>query len=152
MADDAPNEEESAAERELRAAGAAARPWLEQNRALALGLGSLVLCGVIGIDIYFMLKSDAKRSAQLEAAASSAAVLPRAAEPAAAAAAPSSAPADQPAESAGAGVGVDYESDDGEPAHASKPAPPKHYASVQQAAADSCTIASVDGLSRQIIA
>jgi ATP-dependent Clp protease protease subunit len=45
MADDAPNEEDSAAERELRAASVPERPWLEQNRALALGLGSLVLCG-----------------------------------------------------------------------------------------------------------
>jgi hypothetical protein len=46
---------------------------------------------------------------------------------------------------------MDYESDDGEP-HPSKPAAPKHFDTVQHAAVDSCTTASVDGLSRQIIA
>ena len=155
MADEAPNEQDSAAERELRAAGVPERPWLEQNRALALGLGSLLLCCVIGIDIYFMVKSDAKRSALVAAAANSAALAPRPSDPAAAVAPEASgAASDEPAESAGAGVSVDYESDDGEPTHASsKPAAPsKHYASVQQAAVESCTTASVDGLSRQIIA
>ncbi|HWZ90689.1 MAG TPA: M15 family metallopeptidase, partial [Polyangiaceae bacterium] len=42
------------------------------------------------------------------------------------------------------------ESDDGEPKPA-KRTPPKHYATVQDAAAASCTTGSVDGLSRQII-
>jgi hypothetical protein len=46
---------------------------------------------------------------------------------------------------------MDYESDDGEP-HPAKPAAPKHFDTVQHAAVDSCTTASVDGLSRQIIA
>ena len=46
---------------------------------------------------------------------------------------------------------LDYESDDGEPRE-SKPSAPKHFSSVQQAAVESCTTASVDGLSRQIIA
>jgi D-alanyl-D-alanine carboxypeptidase len=154
MSDDEGIDEESAAEREPSAALAPQRSWLAQNRALALGLGSLGLCGLIGVDIYFMLKSDAKRGA-LVAAASSGALSPRpASEPAPAAAAPepSGASADEPTDGAEAGAGVDYESDDGEPKHTAKPAAPKHFASVQQAAVDSCTTASVDGLSRQIIA
>ena len=43
MADDAGNEQESVAEREPPAAAPPTRSWLEQNRALALGLGSLAL-------------------------------------------------------------------------------------------------------------
>ncbi|HXK17390.1 MAG TPA: hypothetical protein VNG33_06300 [Polyangiaceae bacterium] len=169
MADETPSEEESAAEREAPSAAAERaaaerelgvglakpRSWLQENRALALGLGSLGLCCLIGVDIYFMLKSDAKRSA-LRAAASSGVPALQPNEPAAPAAAaaaapgPSDAASDEPPQ--GSSAGSDYESDDGEPKHATKPAAPKHYTSVQQAAVESCTTASVDGLSRQIIA
>jgi len=142
-----------AAERELSAAGAPRRSWLAQNRALALGLGSVGLCCLIGVDIYFMLKSDAKRSALMAAPPSASAPSQPVPAPAALAApGPSDAATDEPSQSAGAGSGSDYESDDGEPQHAAKPAAPKHYTSVQQAAVESCTTASVDGLSRQIIA
>ncbi|MEI9953383.1 MAG: M15 family metallopeptidase [Pseudomonadota bacterium] len=46
--------------------------------------------------------------------------------------------------------GFEDETGDEEPTP-SKPAPPKHFASVQEAAAGSCSTESVDGLSRQII-
>lgn len=177
MAEDAPSEDEIVAEpeRDLPSADLppeppsvfpARRSWLQQNRALALVLGSLGLCCVIGVDIYFMLKSDAKRSALAAAAASGNVLAPLPSEPAltppaagaataaAAAAAVPTAPSDAAPEEPGPGVeaGSDYASDDGEPKPSAKPAPPKHYTSVQQAAVESCTTAAVDGLSRQIIA
>ena len=62
---------------------------------------------------------------------------------------PSGAAAAEPADASGSAE--DYQSDDGEP-HSTKPTQPKHFGTVQQAAGDSCTPASVDGLSRQIIA
>jgi len=164
MADDPASQESAAepelpsdaAERELAAAGAPPRSWLQQNRALALCLGSVGLCCLIGVDIYFMLKSDAKRSALTAATGSTSALglAPSQPVPAPAAAlaapGPSDAAADEPSQ--GAGAGSDYESDDGEPKQAAKPTAPKHYTNVQQAAVESCTTASVDGLSRQIIA
>jgi hypothetical protein len=125
----------------------ALRSWFAENRTLALGLGSLGLCGIIALDLYFMTRSSS------EPGAPSLAV--KASEPPAAkiAAAPapsvSSAPAAAPSADSSA-PGLDFESDDGEP-RSKKPPPPKHYATVQQAAIESCTTASVDGLSRQII-
>jgi D-alanyl-D-alanine carboxypeptidase len=147
MADDAASPEpEPTGERELEGGGAAS--WLQQNKTLALTLGCVGLCGVIAADVYVMAKSDAKRTA-IAAASASATEAPHPAEPAAAAPAGSATPleaSDDPS------AVLDYESDDGEPHTSAKPAPPKHFDTVQHAAVDSCTTASVDGLSRQIIA
>lgn len=123
----------------------AQRSWLEQNRSLALVLGCVAACGVIALDVYFMLKSDARRTA--EATAPSASVAPVAA-PAPAVPVPSPLASEAPLEPT---EGFEDATDDGEPKE-KKPAPPKHFNTVQQAAAESCTTASVDGLSRQIIA
>ena len=145
-------EPELSADPELEPEPATPRPrasvsWLQQNRSLALGLGCVALCGVIGLDVYFMVKSDAKRGALAVAKSSEA---PSVAAPAAPVAQPSRTAA--PAEADGdAGEALDYESDDGEP-RPDKPAAPKHFDTVQHAAVESCTTASVDGLSRQIIA
>lgn len=150
MADDAPSSEPKP-ERELEAGRRAPRSWLQQNRTLALGVGCVLLCGVIAVDIVVMVKSDAKRGVAAPVQPSGQA--PNVAAPAQAT--PLSAPAsgnsgnDEPGDDSGAAM--DYESDDGEP-HPSKPAAPKRFDTVQHAAVDSCTTASVDGLSRQIIA
>ena len=146
MADDDAASPEPTPEHEPGEEPRASGSWLQRNRSLALGLGCVALCGIIGVDVYVMVKSDTKRGAHAVAHAS--------------ADAPSSQlPPASPAPSAalsdgGDGDGdavMDYESDDGEP-HPSKPAAPKHFDTVQHAAIDSCTTASVDGLSRQIIA
>jgi hypothetical protein len=147
MSDDAPGSEPTP-ERELEAGGRAPFSWLQQNRALALGVGCVLLCGVIAVDIVVMLKSDAKRGAAAPPKASTQA--PSVAAPASAT--PLGAPgagSDDAADDSGAAM--DYESDDGEP-HPSKPAAPRRFDTVQHAAVESCTTASVDGLSRQIIA
>jgi hypothetical protein len=144
MADDAANPEPTP-EREPGGEPHASSSWLRRNRSLALGLGCVALCGIIGVDVYVMVKSDAKRGALAVATASADAPSP---PPPSAAAAPSAAPSDGGDASDAV---MDYESDDGEP-HPSKPAAPKHFDTVQHAAIDSCTTASVDGLSRQIIA
>jgi hypothetical protein len=143
LADDAGSEEEPGAEPELPLGSGARRAWLQEHRTLALGLGCLALCSIIAADLYFMLKSDAKRSASAPPPSSSAAppVAPIAAPPSTAEEQAEDAPADA----------LDFESGDAEPG-SGKPAAPKHFATVQQAAVESCTTASVDGLSRQIIA
>lgn len=147
MADDGASEEPRAPEPEPSPAPAPRPPrrsWLQQNRALALSLGCVALVGVIGLDAYFIIKSDQKRAAL--AIAGPSATPPRATTP------PSAAPSlGEPPPPSDAGQVLDYESDDGEP-HEPKPATPKHFGTVAQAAVESCTTASVDGLSRQIIA
>jgi hypothetical protein len=155
MADDAASDDEAPAPQDDVERRASSRSWFEQNRTLAVSLGCVGLCGLIGLDVYWMLKSDARRAAMAGASATAPAAAP-----------PPPAGGAQPASSDGASARelsedgsevLDYESDDGEPhapsSSAAKPSgPPKHFATVQQAAVDSCTTASVDGLSRQIIA
>lgn len=149
MSDDPPGSEPTP-ERELELGGRASSSWLQQNRTLALGAGCVLLCAVIAIDIVVMLKSDAKRGV---AAPSQPSVhAPSVAAPASSSSlsAPSSgSDTDEPGDDSGAAM--DYESDDGEP-HPSKPPTPRRFDTVQHAAVESCTTASVDGLSRQIIA
>lgn len=142
MANDAGRDEEPDAHGEQPRAGSP-RAWLRNNRTLTLVGGCVAMCGVIAGNIYLMLQSDAKRSALAPVAS---------AAPAAPLAAPTSTEptAGEPSEDADA-QGMDFESDDGEP-RSGKPTPPKHFTTVQQAAVESCTTASVDGLSRQIIA
>ncbi|HYQ16622.1 MAG TPA: M15 family metallopeptidase, partial [Polyangiaceae bacterium] len=139
-------------EPEAQARVAPRRSWLQQNRSLALSLGCVALCFVIAADVYWMLRTDARRSAPAapNAVASTSREAPEPPSPAAALPPPSasSAPGDEPSDATDV---LDYESDDGEPREA-KPSTPKHFSTVQQAAVESCTTASVDGLSRQIIA
>jgi len=118
---------------------------------LALGLGCVALCGVIGLDVYFIVKSDAKRTALGGAKGAEAPSVALPPTPAAPAPAASAAPSELGRDDSGGEV-LDYESDDGEPTPSKPAAAPKHFESVQQAAVESCTTASVDGLSRQIIA
>lgn len=128
-----------------------ARAWVRQNRSLALVLGCVALCGLIAFDIHFMLKTDAERRAAVPPppAPASFHVAPASSDSSGSPGASAAPASDEPG-----GDAQDYfESDDGEPRPSSaKPSPPKHFATVQQAAVDSCTTASVDGLSRQIIA
>jgi D-alanyl-D-alanine carboxypeptidase len=137
MPDDGGSEDPSSAQQPRRS-------WLHQNRNLALGLGCVALCGVIAVALYSMVKSDQRRAALPPATSA-----PAAAVPAAPLAPPSSPEAPLPLVTEG--EVLDFESDDGEP-RVPKPATPKHYSTVAQAAVESCTTASVDGLSRQIIA
>ena len=141
MADDAGSPEPTP-EREPEGEPRASGSWLHRNRSLALGLGCVALCGIIGFDVYVMVKSDAKRGAVPTASAN-----PPSPPPASTASTAAPGEAGDP----DGGAVMDYESDDGEP-RPSKPAAPKHFDTVQHAAVDSCTTASVDGLSRQIIA
>jgi hypothetical protein len=150
MADDAADTE-PAPERELEVRAPVSTSWLQANRALALGLGCVGLCGVIALDLYVMLRSDSKRSANSLASSSADSLRARPpAAPTAAALDATSAPGGEPGPGEDASAVLDYESDDGEP-HPSKPTPPKHFDTVQHAAVESCTTSSVDGLSRQII-
>jgi D-alanyl-D-alanine carboxypeptidase len=120
------------------------------RRILLLCVAFVVPCAVIALSIFFIVKGGAGRG--VPPAASSVAALPEAGPPApVAAATASNTPLLEQGEapvSADAGASEDDE----EPStvkHA--PAPPKHFATVQQAAAGSCSTESVDGLSRQII-
>jgi hypothetical protein len=148
VADDADREAEPAAESEHPPHGVTSGSWLQQNRTLAVVVGCVAACGVIALDVYLMLASDAKRAALAPAVRS--AGTPPSAPSALATPAPNAATAGELPED-GSPTGMDFESDDGEP-RTGKPAPPKHFTTVQQAAVESCTTASVDGLSRQIIA
>ncbi len=134
--------------------------WLSMNRNTAMAVGCAVLCGVIAIDIYFMQRSASEHAPPVAGvvpvgAASSSAAPNAAALPASAPAQPS-ASSDPAAADAGDGAeadpaeAADFESGNGE--SGVNKALPKHYKTVNQAAVESCTTASVAGLSRQIIA
>jgi hypothetical protein len=135
-------------------APSAPRSRLPTRRTVGLGFAFLAPCVVIALGIYFIAKGGAPRGALIptpsaSAAATSSVGAPQAvAPPDSAEAAASGTPSLEKAEPAG--LAFDDENGDGEPAPAKKAAP-KHFATVEKAAAGSCTTASVDGLSRQII-
>lgn len=143
-------EEEAPDEVEQEPEHGAFRAWFEHNRTLAVTLGSLAACGIIALDLYFMLRGNREASSAPAPAVSTATPPPALKAVPAPALSVNSAPQAPPSAEA-SGPGDDFlESDDGEP-RSKKPPPPKHYATVHQAAIESCTTASVDGLSRQII-
>ncbi len=125
---------------------------LPTRRTVGLSLAFFAPCAVIALGIYFIAKGGAERGApQSDASAAlvgSVEAPPAVAAPDSAAASASSPP---PLDKAEAAAQVfDDENGDGERAPTKK-APPKHFATVEKAAAGSCSTASVDGLSRQII-
>ena len=148
VADDADSDAEPAADGERPPRGGTSGSWLQQNRTLAVVVGCVAASGVIALDVYLMLKSDAKRGAL--ASASSGSVPPAPVVSARETPVPDAAQAGEPVADGSLGE-MDFESDDGEP-RTGKPPPRKHFKTVQQAAVESCTTASVEGLSRQIIA
>src|SRR5262245_30165798 len=121
--------------------------WQSMRRTLGPYLLFLAPCAVLAVSVLWIVK-DEQRLRESTAAASGAVLAPPAPPPAAASAAPSSVPPLDSAESAPAQF-LD-ETDDGEPKAATK-TPPKRYATVHQAALESCSTESVEGLSRQII-
>lgn len=126
------------------------------NKSLVMIAGCVVLALVLALELAFIVRQGQQRPALPAAgqvaspAASSAGPAPTGVAPAASGAA-AQGEAGDPAELAAANAaGFEDFSDDGEP-RGEKPAPPKHFDTVQRAAIESCTTASVDGLSRQII-
>ena len=134
--------------------------WLAKHRGLALALAFLAPTLVIVVSLAVIVR-DARQREPGAAASASGAVqptapsvpTPSAATPPPAAQAPSPLSSLAPAE----GPLPDFKeaTDDGEPTlpkeQPEKKAPPKKYASVQQAATESCTTASIEALSKQII-
>ncbi|MFZ5897003.1 MAG: M15 family metallopeptidase [Myxococcota bacterium] len=135
-------------------------PW-QSRRGTWLLAASLALCATIALDVLLMHRAAEQTSPAPSAMSSSS-------QPAGSAArAPSPSPlaldlstdavpplaksASPPGESDETGLPAFDEDDiDSEPARKKKKQPP-HFGSVQEAAARSCSTASVDGLSRQII-
>lgn len=140
------------------------REWWQSRRTLWLAAGSLGLCLLIVLDVIWMQRA-AERAPD---SASSAQPPPQPAPGAAPIAVPSSvvpgvelddgAEEPHPSEAKSAANEPDdtalpaFDEDDGdsEPSP-KKPKAPPHFGTVQEAAARSCSTASVDGLSRQII-
>jgi hypothetical protein len=148
-------------ERGLYAPARPVRAWSPLPRPLLLSAGIALPCAVIALSLYFIVKGGAPHEelvAAAGAAASSADAgdVPHLAEGPdeegpAAAAEPTASGAPSLENSPMVAVpGFEDEGNDEEPAPA-KPAAPKHFATVQEAALGSCSTESVDGLSRQII-
>lgn len=130
----------------------ARRSWLPTRRTVGLSLAFFAPCAVIAVGIYFIAKGGAERGVPpggASAAVASSVEAPLAVSAPDSAAASASSP--PPLDKVEAAQQVfDDENGDGERAPAKK-ASPKHFATVEKAAAGSCSTASVDGLSRQII-
>jgi hypothetical protein len=136
------------------------------NKSLLMVLGCVVLALVLALEIAFIVRKGEARpvasvASQLATVSAPGGVgwapsLPLGAQPGKAAAGSATAPgvptpgneADPTA--GGDAIGFEDFSDDGEP-RSEKQAAPRHFETVQRAAIESCTTASVDGLSRQII-
>jgi hypothetical protein len=138
-----------------------ARAWSPLRRRALLGVGFLVPCAVIALSVHFILKGGAPHEA-LVAAAGAPALAPDGGDVPHMAEGPDeegTAAALEPTASGAPSLetppmvavpGFEDEGNDEEPTPA-KPAAPKHFATVQEAALGSCTTETVDGLSRQII-
>jgi len=132
----------------------ARRSWLPTRRTVGLSCAFFAPCAVIAVGIYFIAKGGAERGVPpggVSATSASSVEAPPAVSAPDSAAASASANSAPPLDKAEAAAQVfDDENGDGERAPTKK-APPKHFATVEKAAAGSCSTASVDGLSRQII-
>ncbi|MEO6600466.1 MAG: M15 family metallopeptidase [Polyangiaceae bacterium] len=148
-------------ERGLYAPPRPARPWSPVRRTLLLGAGLLAPCAVIALSLYSIVKGGASREDLVAAAGAPALLLDAGGVPQVSMGPDddASAAAVEPTASGAlslenppmvAAPGFEDEGSDEEPAP-SKPAPPKHFATVLDAALGSCSTESVDGLSRQII-
>ena len=129
------------------------------RRNVLIGLAFVAPCAVIALSIFFIVKGGAPTPGMPSASASAAPSFPEpAADDAQAPSADGGMPDSdtpslskgEPAAPLGDADGVDEDGVTEAPSPA-KPAPPKHFATVQLAAAGSCSTESVDGLSRQII-
>jgi hypothetical protein len=147
-------------ERGLYAPPARARAWSPLRRSLLLGVGFAAPCAVIALALYFIVKGGSPHE-ELAAAAGAPGLLPDAGVVPPLGEGPDEEPSAALPEALASGApgienapiavpGFEDEGSDEEPAPA-KPAPPKHFATVQDAALGSCSTESVDGLSRQII-
>jgi len=129
-----------------RWAPAPRRAW---RRTIGLTLAFLAPTAVIAVGVFFIIKGGAHREpAPIASTSASSAVPPPDSLASAVAALASSAPPLEKADNAP--TEYDENGTDDEPTPVKK-APPKHFATVQAAAAGSCSTESVDGLSRQII-
>jgi hypothetical protein len=135
--------------------------WWQTRRTQTIALASLGLCLLIALDVFFMHRAAEQTPNSIPAPSSSVAAPAPSTKPAAPPAAELEDGSDVPP-SAEAKSAVPEEADDtalpafdedeadAEPSPKKKKQPP-HFGSVQEAAARSCSTASVDGLSRQII-
>jgi hypothetical protein len=125
------------------------------RRALVLGAAVVVPLAVIGLSLFSILRDTAPTTTPVVGSVAAGPVAPAETATQAPTTAPVAPPAALPSAPSldvhEAPLTDFYEdTDDGEPAE-TKPAPPKHYKTVHQAATESCTTASVEALSRQII-
>jgi hypothetical protein len=157
MADDPANEdsarpplEDSPRQDDARGELPGSSPSL--RRAVLVGVAFVVPCAVIALSLFFIVKGGSPHATPTPSASAASSVeLPSDAEPAdPAAMAVASAPALERGQTAEPAF-EDEGSDEAPSSSPAKPAPPKHFATVQDAAAGSCSTESVDGLSRQII-
>ena len=130
-----------------------AAAWSPLRRGLTLGVAFLAPMAVIAASLYFIVKGGAPRELPARAPTVASAQPAEAPEPNADAAPEASNDAPSLEQPMGAEVAVPGFEDDGneESPKPGKPAPPKHFGTVQEAAAGSCSTESVDGLSRQVI-
>ena len=129
------------------------------RRKVSIALAFLAPSGVIALSIYFIVKAGAPREVPATAASSTQPLLEAGLPTAPGEAMPRDglvpeeqpeAETPEPASTEPIAPGFEDEGNDEEP-KPTKPAPPKHFATVQEAAAGSCSTETVDGLSRQII-
>jgi hypothetical protein len=119
------------------------------RRVVVLVVAFLVPLTAIALSVYFIVRGGSPRA--VPPAASSAALAGDAAAPIASGAVASADDSAPSLSKSAPAPGFEDEGSDEEEPKPSKKEKPKHFATVQEAAAGSCSTESVDGLSRQII-
>ena len=144
---DVSGSDRTAGEINLPNANNAARArWKPSRRTMGLGLALFGMCALLIVEAVFMARSTSQRDAAPQVSVQPSSVV---APVQSVALAPTSVTVVKDEVDASAPV-FDDESVEGEPS-SKRPEVPRHYATVQDAASRSCSTASVEGLSRQII-
>jgi hypothetical protein len=134
--------------------------WWQTRRTQTIALASVGLCLLIALDVFFMHRAAEQTPNSIPAPSSSVATPAPSAKPLPAPGAElddgSDVPPSAEAKSAAAEEVDDtalpaFDEDEADSEPSPKKKKPPHFGSVQEAAARSCSTASVDGLSRQII-
>jgi hypothetical protein len=123
--------------------------WPVLRRRLVLGLGFLVPAGVLVASVVYIVKHAAPEGAPALSPSAGQPLPNLEASASATTATTGSAPPLEPTD--GVEQIFDEDGSDEQPSPKPRTAAPKHFATVEQAAAGSCSTESVDGLSRQII-
>jgi hypothetical protein len=130
--------------------------WSRSPRSVRLAFAGAALCAIIALDVFFMMRAPSSDGAALTKSTPNPGGVVEPAKPGPATPTnPALQVAPSPSSEKGETLLPEFDADSADTADASpspaKARPRKHFATVHEASVGSCSTASVDGLSRQIV-